>query len=136
MLPNYYVILRIRPDAAPEEVRTAYRRLAKQNHPDAGGSSEAFQTVQEAYEVLSDAVSRRRYDAARRSRMPRAVAVEPLTRPEPLIPPEALRPVRPSSLHAHASSPLEDFDRFFREFDEFFERLEEQFVVPYWGRNE
>ena len=134
MLPNYYTILRIRSDAAPEEVRTAYRRLAKQSHPDAGGSSEAFQTVQEAYEVLSDPVSRRRYDAARRSRLPRAVAVEPLPRPEPLIPPEALRPARTSSVHA--SNPLEDFDRLFREFDEFFERLEEQFVGPFWGRNE
>ena len=72
MLPNYYASLRIRPDASPEEVRTAYRRLAKPSHPDAGGSSEAFQSVQEACEVLSDPVSRRRYDAARRSRMPRA----------------------------------------------------------------
>ena len=134
MLPNYYAILRIRSDASREEVRTAYRRLAKQSHPDAGGNPEAFQTVQEAYEILSDPVSRQRYDAARRSRLPRAVAVEPLPRPEPLIPPQALRPVRTSSLHA--ASPLEDFDRLFREFDEFFERLEEQFVVAYWGRNE
>jgi len=130
MLPNYYSILRINPDASPDEVRAAYRRMAKRHHPDAGGSSEEFYTVQEAYNILSDPARRRQYDAERKSHPKKAIMVEPL-RPEPLTPPEPLRASRVQSLR-----PLEEFDRLFREFDEFFVRLEEEFLGPFWGRNE
>ena len=130
MLPNYYAILRIHPDASPGEVRAAYRRMAKRHHPDAGGSSEEFHTVQEAYNILSDPARRRRYDAERESHPKKAIMVEPL-RPEPLTPPE---PLRASGVQSFR--PLEEFDRLFREFDEFFERLEEEFLGPFWGRNE
>jgi len=42
MLPDYYSILSVRPDASPEEIRAAYRRLAKRLHPDVGGESVTF----------------------------------------------------------------------------------------------
>ena len=98
--------------------------MAKRHHPDAGGSSEEFYTVQEAYNILSDPARRRQYDAERKSHPKKAIMVEPL-RPEPL------RASRVQSLR-----PLEEFDRLFREFDEFFVRLEEEFLGPFWGRNE
>lgn len=140
MLPNYYSILRIPADASAEEIRTAYRRMARQHQPDAGGRSEDLQAVQQAYDVLSDPARRRQYDAEQASHVRRAVVVErpippeALIRSEPLIPAEPLRPAR--ILPSHSPGPLEEFDRLFREFDEFFERLEEQFWNPSWGRNE
>ena len=66
MLPDYYSILAIRPDASLEEVRAAYRRQAKRRHPDVGGESVAFRAVQEAYNALADPARRRDYDAQRR----------------------------------------------------------------------
>lgn len=143
MLPDYYSILAIRPDASPEEVRAAYRRLAKRHHPDVGGEAIAFHAVQEAYNTLADPARRREYDTQRREpRSSRRVHVKPHvepmgfpdSQPEPLIPPEPLRPRR-SATPGFASS-LDDFDRLFREFDEFFDRLEGQFLRPSWGRNE
>lgn len=154
MLPDYYSILAIRPDASQEQIRTAYRRLAKRHHPDVGGQSVDFHAVQEAYDALSDPARRRAYDAGRRKSRPPSVRVEavkspieqfrrfpepseppePLNPPEPLIPSEPLRPPRYAARGFPGS--LDDFDRLFREFDEFFERLEAQFLRPSWGRNE
>ena len=133
MLPDYYSILQVRPDASPEEVRAAYRRIAKLYHPDAGGTSEAFQSVQEAYDILSDPVLRRKYDAAHEGRFHR-LRVEPDVDPEPLIAAEPLHPARSSRLSSQ--NPLEEFDRLFREFDAFFERLERELFSPFWGRND
>src|SRR4029079_16227630 len=48
-----------------EEIRSAYRKLARQYHPDVnaeGDAAERFRQVTEAYEVLSDAERRQRYD--------------------------------------------------------------------------
>ena len=63
---NYYDLLGVRRDAAPEELKKAYRRLAKQHHPDVnGGSPEAeqrFKQIHEAYAVLQDEASRKAYD--------------------------------------------------------------------------
>ncbi len=44
-----YEVLGVEPDADDEAVRTAYRRRAKETHPDQGGSAEEFQRVQTAY---------------------------------------------------------------------------------------
>lgn len=49
-------------DASPEEVRHAYRRLAKAAHPDAAGDPDAFRAVTLAYEVLSEPARRAAYD--------------------------------------------------------------------------
>ena len=61
-----YEILKVSPAASREEIRQAFRKLAKKYHPDRNSSADAaikFQAVYEAYEVLSDAAARARYDA-------------------------------------------------------------------------
>lgn len=57
-----YAILGVAPDAAPDEIKAAFRAAAKASHPDAGGTVEAFVRVRRAYFVLSDPDRRRRYD--------------------------------------------------------------------------
>jgi molecular chaperone DnaJ len=62
---NYYEVLGVPREASQEEIRNAYRRLAKDRHPDrAGGSSEEFSLLQEAHAVLSDPNRRRMHDEA------------------------------------------------------------------------
>lgn len=60
---TYYEILGVAPDATPQEIRSAYRRLAKQVHPDQGGSAAIFQFISDAYATLSDPSARQAYDA-------------------------------------------------------------------------
>ncbi len=67
MPKDYYEILGISRQASPEEIKRAYRRLARQYHPDAfkGDKAEAerrFREIAEAYEVLSDPDKRAQYD--------------------------------------------------------------------------
>ncbi len=62
---DYYTILGVPRDADDATIRRAYRRLAKEYHPDRNNSPDAvrkFQEVQEAHSVLSDAEKRRQYD--------------------------------------------------------------------------
>ena len=59
---NYYDTLGIKKDASADEVKTAFRRLARKHHPDAGGDEEKFKEINEAYEVLSDKEKRSQYD--------------------------------------------------------------------------
>jgi len=61
-MADLYETLGLRPDAATEEVKRAYRRKAREHHPDAGGDAERFKEVTRAYEVLSDPERRARYD--------------------------------------------------------------------------
>lgn len=64
---NYYEILGVNSDATAEELKSAYRRLARTYHPDIAGESgvEKFKEVTEAYETLSDETKRKRYDILR-----------------------------------------------------------------------
>jgi curved DNA-binding protein len=63
---NYYDILDIPRSATVEEIKRAYRRLARKYHPDVNPgdklAEEKFKDVSEAYEVLSDPVKRQQYD--------------------------------------------------------------------------
>ena len=59
---DYYEILGVKKDASVDEVKKAFRRLARKHHPDAGGSEDKFKELNEAYEVLSDAEKRAQYD--------------------------------------------------------------------------
>jgi len=63
---DYYEVLGVKRDAAPDEIKKAYRQLALKNHPDKNpGDPEAerrFKEGAEAYEVLSDQAKRQRYD--------------------------------------------------------------------------
>ena len=58
-----YEDLGLAKDAPPEEIKKAYRSLARTHHPDKGGDAEKFKKVQEAYETLSDPEKRQNYDA-------------------------------------------------------------------------
>ncbi|GAB4231403.1 MAG: hypothetical protein Kow00109_03550 [Acidobacteriota bacterium] len=66
-MSDYYRILGVSQDASREEIQRAFRRLAREHHPDAGGeaSGEQFRRIREAYEVLSDPQRRAAYDAER-----------------------------------------------------------------------
>lgn len=63
MAPTHYEILGISPDADDAAVKAAYRKAARSAHPDSGGDAEQFRLVREAYECLSDQLSRAAYDA-------------------------------------------------------------------------
>jgi molecular chaperone DnaJ len=66
MARNYYDILGVPRNASDKDIRKAYRRLARQHHPDVNPgdkSAEArFKEINAAYEVLSDTEKRRKYD--------------------------------------------------------------------------
>ena len=64
---NYYKILELKSDrVSDEEIKNAYRRLAKKYHPDINpgdeAASEKFKLVNEAYQVLGSEVSKKKYD--------------------------------------------------------------------------
>jgi molecular chaperone DnaJ len=64
---DYYKVLGVPQAATDTEIRRAYRKLAKQNHPDANpGKEERFKEISAAYDVLSDPAKRKEYDEIRR----------------------------------------------------------------------
>jgi molecular chaperone DnaJ len=67
---DYYKVLGVSKDAKPEEIKKAYRKLARDNHPDQNpGNPEAekrFKEISEANDVLSNETKRKEYDEARR----------------------------------------------------------------------
>jgi hypothetical protein len=65
MIPNYYRILGVPPDATLESIKRAYRQKAMRYHPDRGGSHAQMLEVNEAFEVLADPALRPEYDFAR-----------------------------------------------------------------------
>src|SRR3989344_5813533 len=65
MAKDYYAILGLPKNASQEEIRRAYKKLAKKFHPDINrekGAEEKFKEVQHAYSVLGDEGKRRNYD--------------------------------------------------------------------------
>jgi molecular chaperone DnaJ len=125
MRKNYYLILRLAPDATTDQIQSAYRRRALELHPDLSGyGSDQFLELQEAYDVLSDPARREIYD--------REAEEIPIRRME------AVRPSETLILRRHRGEPLttaqsaarfndislfRSFETFSPSLDEMFERL-------------
>ena len=118
MAKSYYAILGISSGAKADEIRAAYRRLAKEFHPDRySGGSDIFQQIQEAYSVLSDEQERQQYDQNTINARERASSRRAsYPKPEPLIPDK-----RPTNLGR--ISPVRSFQTFTPSFDEIFDWL-------------
>lgn len=59
---DYYKVLQIESDASPADIKKSYFSLAKDAHPDAGGSTEQMQLLNQAYNALSDPVKQAAYN--------------------------------------------------------------------------
>jgi DnaJ-class molecular chaperone len=102
MPKNYYIILGISADSSQQEIKSAYRRLAKAFHPDIYKEKHSpFPVIQEAYDVLSDPRRRQDYDQQLEPRpiVHRQTAAEPLSASrraavEPMSPRQASFPGR------------------------------------------
>ena len=66
MALDYYTALGVKKDATAEQIRKAYKKLSRENHPDSkpndSAAAEKFKQVQEAWDVLGDAQKRQQYD--------------------------------------------------------------------------
>ena len=61
-MEDYYQTLGVNRNSSPEEIKRAYRKLASAHHPDKGGDKAKFQSIQQAYDTLSDPRKRSQYD--------------------------------------------------------------------------
>lgn len=58
---DYYNILGVARDSSMEEIKQAYRKLAKKHHPDNGGDEEKFKQINQAYSIIGDQHKRQQY---------------------------------------------------------------------------
>ena len=118
MAKSYYAILGVSSGATADEIRSAYRRLVKEFHPDHyAGGSEVFRDIQEAYSVLADVERRRQYERSiKKARVRAPVGGARYPEPEPLIPEE--EPIDIGEI-----SPVRSFQTFAPSFDEIFDWL-------------
>lgn len=96
-MKDYYSILGLDPDASPDSIKAAYRRLAREAHPDRAGHLDAAAQAQasarmsdlnEAYSTLSDRPKRREYDEEFKKWEARVASGAPEPAPEPIPAPE------------------------------------------------
>lgn len=73
-MPNHYEVLEVASTASERIIRLAYRELARQHHPDQGGSDHEMTRIIEAYQALSDPVRRAAYDKTLSEAVDAAVA--------------------------------------------------------------
>jgi len=109
---DYYTLLEVRADATDDEIRSSYRRLARQYHPDVNPSPEAaqmFKFLTDGYHVLTDQRLRREYDQFRASMPPAPVVATPPRRPPPgaLIVPGPMEPPVTSSFQPFRPPPYQ-----------------------------
>lgn len=62
MSKNFYEELGLKKNATQKEIKSSYRSLVKQHHPDAGGEKERFLAIQNAWETLNDPLKKEKYD--------------------------------------------------------------------------
>jgi curved DNA-binding protein CbpA len=126
---NHYVLLGVPVDADDGTIRSAFRRLARQYHPDvgSGSSSEKFREVTEAYETLIDPLRRKVYDQS--LNYPKRIPIHA----EPLRANRQPYRYRSSPITTRPPSP----DHFALDFahivDRMFATFEEEFFFR-WGR--
>lgn len=102
-----YRTLQVIPEAEPEVIQAAYRALARQHHPDHGGSEEQMALLNEAWAILREPHLRANYDRTRRA----AAAVQTAREaPQPIVAQApAATPVTPAR---PASGSVLDFGRY------------------------
>jgi molecular chaperone DnaJ len=61
-MKNYYEALGLSKNATASEIKNAFKKMAKEYHPDLGGDSEKFKSINEAYQILNDSSKKAEYD--------------------------------------------------------------------------
>ena len=69
-MKNYYDILGVSEDASNEQIKRAFKDIAKKEHPDRGGDESKFKEANEAYDTLKDIKKRQEYDTIRKFGQP------------------------------------------------------------------
>ena len=125
MRKDYYLILRVKPEASFDQIRSAYRRRALKLHPDLTGlGSEEFLELQEAYDVLNNPDRRKVYD--------REAEETPIRRADAMRSPEVIIGRRHRAEPFTTAQPAREFEdlslfrsfeTFSPSFDQLFERL-------------